>query len=180
MNADHGGANVGVPGGQRQHWPAAGPAGMLPSPPAPGAAQAGRHREHLFPGRPHRVSPSFSAQEYAAVVAAAARVGLTPTGYCAHATLALAAGPEALPHSTATASGDTGRDAATVEALAALQAELADTRTAVVRVGTNLNQAVRVLNTTGEVPMWLQHVAELCARAVAAVDAAATQIHRRL
>jgi hypothetical protein len=141
-----------------------------------GAARSGRHREHLVPGRRRRVAPSFSPQEYATVVAAAARIGLTPTGYCAHAALSLATSPFSImeqPHNA-------DRSAAAAEALAALQAELADTRTAVVRVGTNLNQAVRAFNATGEAPLWLRQVVELCARALSAVDTAATRVHRRL
>jgi hypothetical protein len=140
-----------------------------------GAARPGRHRDHLFPGRRLRIAPSFSAQEYAAVVAAAARIGLTPTGYCAHAALALAADPTA-----PTEADGAGPNPAVVEALAALQAELADARTAVVRVGTNLNQAVRAFNATGEAPVWLRHVVDLCARTLTALDAAASAIHRRL
>jgi hypothetical protein len=67
-----------------------------------------------------------------------------------------------------------------VEALAALQAELADIRTAVVRVGTNLNQAMAAFNATGEAPVWLRHVVEACERVLRSVDEAASRIHRRL
>jgi hypothetical protein len=155
----------------------------VPAPRTPGEPLAGRHREHLFPARTRRVAPSFSAEEYQAVVAAARRVGLTPTGFCARAALTLASGLVPTPGS-ATANQTTRPPVflpdARLEALARLQAELAAARTAVVRVGTNLNQAARVLNATGEAPVWLRHVAEVCARAVAAVDAAASMVHRRL
>jgi hypothetical protein len=109
-----------------------------------------RRRDHLFPGRRLRIAPSFSTHEYAAVVAAAARIGLTPTGYCARAALALAANSPTEPTTTTTEADGAGRGPAAAEAMAALQAELADARTAVVRVGTNLNQAVRALNAAGE------------------------------
>jgi hypothetical protein len=151
------------------------PADYPLSPAALGVARPGRHRDHLFPGRRHRIAPSFSKQEYTAVLAAAARIGLTPTGYCAHAALALAADPTA-----PTEADGAGPNPAAVEALAALQSELTDARTAVVRVGTNLNQAVRAFNATGEAPPWLHHVAGLCARTLTVLDAAASAIHRRL
>ena len=67
-----------------------------------------------------------------------------------------------------------------VEALAEAQVELATLRTAVVRVGTNLNQAVAALHATGEAPVWLRHVVEQCGRALAAIDDAASRVHRRL
>jgi hypothetical protein len=130
-----------------------------------------------------RVAPSFTADEYAVVMAAAARAGLTPTGFCAHAALALAEtqlppavidDPDGRPRPTHWI--DTGQ----VEALAALQAELADARTAVVRVGTNLTQAVAALNATGEAPTWLRHVVEACGRVLRTVDEAASRVHRRL
>jgi len=54
--------------------------------------RAGRDRHHLFPGRDRRISPSFTADEHAEVSAAAARAGLTPTGFCAVAALAVARG----------------------------------------------------------------------------------------
>jgi hypothetical protein len=66
------------------------------------------------------------------------------------------------------------------EALAAIQAELAETRIAVVRVGTNLNQAVAALNSTGQPPAWLARVVELCGRALVSLDEVAGRLHRRL
>jgi hypothetical protein len=67
-----------------------------------------------------------------------------------------------------------------VEALAEAQVELAALRTAVVRVGTNLNQAVAALHAKGEAPVWLRHVVEQCGRALAAIDDTASHLHRRL
>jgi hypothetical protein len=50
----------------------------------------GRDRRHLHPGRPGRIAPRFTAQEMAELTAAAAVVGLTPTGFLAEAGLATA------------------------------------------------------------------------------------------
>lgn len=152
--------------------------------PLAGRAQSGRHREHVFPARPYRVAPSFTADEYAAVAAAAVRAGLTPTGFCARAALALAETPP--PSGGAVIGPAVARmpgqriGGERVEALAALQAELADTRTAMVRVGTNLNQAMAAFNATGEPPIWLRHVVEACGRVLRTVDEAASRVHRRL
>ena len=107
--------------------------------------------------------------------AAARRVGLTPTGFCAQAALVAAT---ASPTERPLQGGDGTNPRA--EALAELQVELAALRTAVTRVGTNLNQAVAALNTRGEAPVWLRHVVEQCGRALATVYAAASKVHRRL
>jgi hypothetical protein len=152
---------------------------------------SGRHREHVFPGRTRRIAPSFTTAEYALIVNAASASGLTPTGFCARAALYVANG-HPLPSPSEVAATDsagrtspldvvTGRPGGSQdEALAALQAELADTRTAVVRVGTNLNQAVAALHSTGQPPAWLARVVELCGRALVSVDEAASRLHRRL
>jgi hypothetical protein len=49
------------------------------------------------------------------------------------------------------------------EALARVQRQLFAARTAVVRFGTNVNQAVTALNTTGEAPQWLGRAAAMAA-----------------
>ena len=46
-----------------------------------------------------------------------------------------------------------------------------DARGQLRRIGTNLNQAARVLNTTGRPPVWLEHVAAIAARAAAPTGA---------
>ena len=46
--------------------------------------------------------------------------------------------------------------------------------------GKGLNQAVAALHATGEAPVWLRHVVEQCGRALAAIDDAASRVHRRL
>jgi hypothetical protein len=155
-----------------------------------GVARTGRDRRHESPRRGRHITAAFTEAEYAALAAAARWVGLTPTGFCAHAALAAAtatgepptdAGPPpatgAAPAGPHIAAG--GADPR-VEALAQLQAELAALRTAVVRIGTNLNQAVAALRARGEVPVWLRHVAKQCAAALRAVDQAASGLHRRL
>jgi hypothetical protein len=139
-----------------------------------GVARSGRDRRHQSPRRRRSITAAFTDAEYAALAAAARRVGLTPTGFCAQAALAAATAP---PMQGPVGPGD-GADPR-AEALAQLQAELADLRTAVTRVGTNLNQAVAALNAQGEAPVWLRHVVEQCARALGAVDEAASRVHRR-
>ena len=158
------------------------PATTVNAPTEPGRTQTpagrvpvGRHREHLSPARPRRVAPTFTAHEYAILAEAAAQVGLTPTGFCARAALTVAVSGR-----TPTGGPHTDRRGEQAAGLSELQAELAEARVAVVRVGTNLNQAVRALHATGEAPVWLAHVVELCGRALTAVNAAASAVHRRL
>jgi FAD/FMN-containing dehydrogenase len=130
--------------------------------------------------RPWRYGPSFSDEENAKILDAARRAGLTPTGYIAEAALRLA------DHDHAPGAGhDGGKPGAGIsraefEALAELQSELFDARTAVVRTGTNLNQAVAALNATGQAPEWLVTVASMCARTLAGVDAVISGIDRRV
>lgn len=57
-----------------------------------------RSRRYSFPGRDHGVYPRFTAGEYAELVEAAARAGLTPTGYVGEAALAAARGLDAGGH----------------------------------------------------------------------------------
>jgi hypothetical protein len=174
-----------------------GPVIARATPPAESAVRpmgrplSGRHREHVFPGRTRRIAPSFTTAEYALIVHAATESGLTPTGFCARAALYVANGGPAPSPGEGAATDSTGQasplDVVTGrpggsedEGLAALQAELAETRTAVVRVGTNLNQAVAALHSTGQPPLWLARVVELCGRALVSVDEAASRLHRRL
>lgn len=155
-----------------------------------GVGRSGRDRRHEFPRRPRHVTAAFTDAEYAALAEAARRVGLTPTGFCAQAALAATTAPP-----TASAGGPAGTaggaslgtsDAITVaadprvEMLAQVQAELAALRTGIVRVGTNLNQAVAALHSRGEAPVWMRHVAEQCAAVLRTIDETATALHRRL
>ena len=124
----------------------------------------GRDRIHRGSGRPHRLNARFSDTERAEIETAAAAVGMTPTGYLAEAGLAAARG--APPSSL-----DPMR-----ESLARLEVELFDTRVAVGRIGTNLNQAVAALNATGAAPAWLERVACLCEQRMLRVDAVISRI----
>ena len=124
----------------------------------------GRDRAHAFPGRRRAVQVRLSEQEYVELADAASRAGLTPTGYAAEAALAAARGSRP-------PSAEPWRQALT-EVMAA--------RTQVRRYATNVNQAVRELNATGEPPVWLDHAVALTNTAVAALDAAAEQLVRRL
>jgi hypothetical protein len=117
-----------------------------------------------------RINPSFTVAEHAEVVAAARRAGLTPTGFCATAALAAARGE----------TSTVAPDRAEYEALTNVQVELFDLRTAVNRVGTNLNQAVTALHSTGEAPVWLHTVVAMCARTLHAVDEVISTVHRRV
>ncbi|MFI5843893.1 plasmid mobilization protein [Catenuloplanes sp. NPDC051500] len=130
--------------------------------------ERGRDRQHQRPGREHRLTPRFSAEELAAIQEAAAQVGMTVTGFCAEAAIAQASGVRA-------ASLDPIR-----EILADFQAELYTARITVGRIGTNLNQAVAALNTTGQAPEWLLTAALLCERRMERIDAVIALIDRRL
>jgi hypothetical protein len=134
-----------------------------------GEVESGRSRGRRPPGSTHRLSPRFTSAELAEVEAAAARVNMSTARFCAEAALAAVRGE---PTSLAAAEER--------EALARLLRELFAARTAVVRFGTNVNQATTVLNRTGEAPGWLGRAAALCARSVQALDEVTAQVARRL
>ena len=106
----------------------------------------------------------YSEQEYCDLQAAAARAGLTPSGYAADAALAAARGSQP----------------PTPEPWREALAEVMSARAQVRRFGTNVNQAVRVLNATGESPEWLDRAVALAGSAVAQLDEAAAILIRRL
>jgi len=150
----------------------AGPAGPGPGVPEevrPGAvggqakagrpAEKGRRRGRETSPRQAQLTVRFSAGEAAAVAEAAQRAGLTVTGFTATASLAAARG---LPAPRAVVSRQQlAVRAQLVEAMAA--------RTELRRLGTNVNQAVRVANTTGAVPPRLLALAAQVEAAVSAV-----------
>lgn len=139
-------------------------------PPATGPRRrSGRDRRHAPVLRRWRVNASFSDDEHATILAAAARMGLTPTGYVATAALAAAG------HNGGVVTGDDR-----FEALAGLQAEMFDARTALNKAGSNLNQAVAALNATGQAPVWLVSAVRLVVRAVTALDEVIRKVDRRL
>ena len=102
----------------------------------------------------------YTEAEYADIAAAARDAGLTPSGYTAEAALATAT--HAPPPSTA--------------AWRSVLLELMDARCQVRRIGANVNQAARALNTTGQPPVWLEHVMAMAARAVLRIDDAANAV----
>jgi hypothetical protein len=127
-------------------------------------ASAGRDRDHQRPARPRVLKLRLSDEEFADVETAASQAGLTPSGYAAEAALAAARG---------------GRPPVPDPWRQAL-AEVMDARTQVRRFGVNVNQAVRVLNATGEAPEWFGRAVALTDRAVERLDEAALALMRRL
>lgn len=123
-----------------------------------------RHRQHRFPARDRVVKARYDEGEYTALAQAAARAGLTPSGFLALAGLA-AAGQGPGPSQTA------DRE---------LLAELLHLRTALRRYAVNVNQAVAALHSTGDAPIWLCRAVAGADRAVASVDEATTRVARRL
>lgn len=124
------------------------------------AGRAGRYRPHARPGRTRQVRLRYTQLEYETVARAARAAGLATTGYVAEAALAAATGAE--PPTSAP-----WREALT---------ELMAARGQVRRMGLNINQATRVLNATGEQPVWLEHALNLTERAVTRLDDAATVV----
>lgn len=106
-----------------------------------------------------RVDLRLSEAEAAMLRAGAARSGMTLAGYAAAAALASAGRtrrPRAVPQATV----------ATRQALAGLVAA----RLELARVGSNLNQAVKVANSTGRIPAELLELLSEVDAAVRAVD----------
>jgi hypothetical protein len=138
--------------------------------PLAGGALPGRRRERDSVRRTLRLTPRFSARERAEVEAAAVAVGMSVTGFAAEAVLSVA---RKVPVSHASA--------VQREALALLQRQLFEARTAVNRFGSNVNQAVAALHATGHPPIEaLAQATSLCARAVRNLDGLIDEVHRRL
>ncbi len=117
----------------------------------------GRDRDHQLPGRPRQIKLRLSHDEYASIAAAARDAGLTPSGYAAETALAAAV----------------GTDPPTATPWRAALAELIEARTQVRRVGTNINQATRTINTDGDPPIWLEHALRMTERAIERLDLSA-------
>jgi hypothetical protein len=128
------------------------------------APRRGRDRRHQFPGRSRSILLRCSDDEYQALKAAAARSGLTPSGFAAEAAIAAATGSEP-------PRADSWREALT-EVMAA--------RAQVRRYGNNINQAVRVLHVSGEAPEWLRSAVRTTDAAVDQLDDAARRLTRWL
>ena len=123
-----------------------------------------RHRQHRFPARDRVVKARYDEPEFTALAQAAARAGLTPSGFLAVAGLA-AAGQGPGPSQNA------DRE---------LLAELLHLRTAIRRYAVNVNQAVAALHSTGDAPVWLGRAVAGADRAVASADEATSRVARRL
>ena len=113
-----------------------------------------RHRRHRFPARTESVRARYDEEEMAVVTAAAARAGMTASGYVAATALAVAVGSR-----PPDASGD--RE---------LLAELLQARLAVRRYAVNVNQGIAALHSGAGAPVWLQRAAAGCDRAVDRLD----------
>jgi hypothetical protein len=113
-----------------------------------------RHRRHRFPARTESVRARYDRDELAVVAAAAARAGMTPSGYVAATALAVASGSR-----PPDASGD--RE---------LLAELVQARLAVRRYAVNVNQGIAAVHSGAGAPVWLQRAAAGCDRAVDRLD----------
>jgi hypothetical protein len=111
-------------------------------------------RRHRFPARTASVRARYDAAEMAVVAAAAARAGMTPSGYVAATASAVAADSRA-----PDASGD--RE---------LLAELLQARLAVRRYAVNVNQGIAAVHSDAGAPVWLQGAAAGCDRAVDRLD----------
>ena len=108
--------------------------------------------------RARRVGLRLSDEEFDALSAMAASRGLTVAGYAAEAALATTRGEKER--------GRVGRDLAVREALA----EVLAAKTELHRVGVNVNQAAAVLNSGGDVPVWLEALSGKCAESVSRLE----------
>ena len=125
-----------------------------------------RYRLHRVPARTRAVKVLYGQDELDTVAGAAARAGLRPSSYVAAAALASAQG-------LAPPTGDSQwRE---------LLTELMQTRAAVRRYGTNLNQIAAAMNAgVAEPPVWLAAAVAGADRATARIDEAAGLLTRRL
>ena len=104
------------------------------------------------------------------IILGAAAVGMSVNGFAAEAVLNVARG--------ISVSYSAALDR---EALARLQRELFQARTAANRFGSNVNQAVATLHATDHPPIEaLTHAAALYSRAVRNVDGLVDELHKRL
>lgn len=136
------------------------------APAVPAAPSTGRKRARRADGkaREHRLALRLDDNELAVVAEAAARAGLTPTGYAAAAALSAARGT--------LAPGAPTRD---------VLLQLVQARTALGKIGANLNQLAAAAN-SGEMPAAPQLLAYFrrVQDIALAVEAAAADVRRRL
>ena len=132
---------------------------------ASGGASA-RYRVRRPVPRRREVKVVYGEDEWAAITWAAARAGLRPSGYVAAAALASAQGA-ASPTSNSE--------------LRELLTELTQSRAAVRRYGTNLNQIAAAMHSgVSDPPVWLAAAVAGAERATARIDEAASVLRRRL
>jgi len=125
-----------------------------------------RYRVRRAPARPRAVKVLYGEDELETVARAAARAGLRPSSYVAGAALASARG------AVAPTSDSEYRE---------LLTELMQTRAAVRRYGTNLNQIAAAMNSgVTEPPVWLVAAVAGAERATARIDEAASVLAGRL
>ena len=125
-----------------------------------------RYRVRRAPARPRAVKVLYGEDELETVARAAARAGLRPSSYVAAAALASARG------AVTPTSDNEYRE---------LLTELMQTRAAVRRYGTNLNQIAAAMNSgVTEPPVWLVAAVAGAERATARIDEAASVLAGRL
>jgi uncharacterized protein (DUF1778 family) len=148
------------------------------------SAAPGRHRHHRFPARPHALKVLYGDDEHATIRRAAQIAGLRPSSYVAAAALAVAEQVVSVEASTAAEPVDIPgrrlRTTLTPHQDRELLAELIQSRSALRRDAVNVNQVAAVLNSGGTAPVWLEQAVAGANRALAAVDAAAQKLFRRL
>ena len=123
-----------------------------------------RRRSRKAEPRPKVVQFSLTQEEFDEVSGAAEHSGLARGAFAAEATLAAARG------------GQTRAVSPLREALSELMAAAG----LVARIGTNLNQAVARLNSTGQRGEDLMPAAEFCVRVIRRLDEAAEHVRRNI
>jgi uncharacterized protein (DUF1778 family) len=126
----------------------------------------GRRRTYVFPGRQKRLSIRVTDDEDAEIANAANQLGLTPTGFCAHAALDAARNlntdtTERMEHET----------------LANLQAELFQARITLNQLRVEL---ARHHDTSNHTTADGNEIITRAARSIAGLDNIISRVHRRL
>ncbi len=115
--------------------------------------------------RPVQKTVRFGTDEFEAIARSAADMNVSPVSYVAMAAVASARGEDS------PAANAPLRDALI---------ELMRSRTQVVKVGTNLNQLVRSMQSIGQVPESIDWAVRVNQRAVETVERAAERVHKLL
>ena len=123
-----------------------------------------RRRSRQAAPRPKAVQFSLTQEEFDHVSRAAAGAGMARGAFAAEVTLAAAGGTQAR----------------TASPLREVMDELMAASGLVRRIGTNLNQAVAMLNAMGQPSADLLPAAEFCVRVIRRLDEAAAQVRRSI